>query len=289
MALRHIPITRNPFHIMPKRTSVKTYKPRTKKGWPSKTRTYPWRAGGPRPAVLALGGIKAGLTNPSSVHRFTRWSSTMVLDLAPPVAGVYAPRVSNQDALLGTTYPFTLSSASGPNLPSGTGENWGGSIKFQLSDLPKYTDFTSLFDHYTIEQVDIEMDLIQNSANLNHGGVGGTMPSITYVPDFDDNNVPADGSALSQYQRSRTFTFRGSGKPLKFSIKPRVATTVYRTAITSAYAAGAENTPLNLTYTDVPHYGVKFWFDNWPVSADGTIGAQLRVRMRYHLKLQDPQ
>lgn len=267
------------------RVSPKTWKG-TKKGWPSKTRSFPWRKGSAKP-TMALSGMKTGVSNPSSVHRFTRWAASIVVDLQNSGA-VPVPRSSNSDA--GTTNPITVGGATTTNTPAGTGESFGGNIKFMIDDLPGATDFTSLFDHYTIEQVDIEVNCLQNTAAVNVTNADNVMPSITYVPDFDDSAVPTTGASIREYQRARTHTFRGSGKPLKFSIKPRTAVAVYRTAISSAYAAGAEGTALNLSYTDVPHYGIKFWVDNMAFDLTNPYTAcDLQFRMKYHLKFQDPK
>lgn len=268
---------------MPKvRGSVKSRRTGGKKGWPSKTRSFPWRKGSARPA-MALSGMKRGVSSAASVHRFTRWASTTEVDVYDVGGGAITSRVTNEDA--GTTTAIVV---GGPtvNGPGGaaSGYQLGGAISFQLNNVPAYTDFTGLFNHYTIEQVDIEVDCLSNSAGLSSGQV---MPTITYVPDFDDASVPTTGASISEYQRAKTWTFRGSGHPLKFSIKPRTAITVFRSAVTSAYAAGAEGTSLNLGYVDVPHYGIKFWLDNMQASSGA--GVQLRFKMKYHLKFQDPK
>lgn len=261
---------------------------KTSRSWSTKSRKPFSRSR--RPAL----GLKAMVTSvraPSSVHRFTRWASTQQVDL-DSAGGANIPRVQPNNTGEGTSQPITVSSAStpGPNL---MGFSFAGSVQFMLTDLPAVSDFTSLFDHYTIEQVDVEVDCLQNTAQLQYGGNSGScMPSIIYVPDFDDAALPATGAALAEYQRAKTWTFKGSGKPLKFSIKPRTALTVYRTGVTSAYAAGPESTSLNLAYNDVPHYGIKFWLDNvMPDGNSGTggSGTVFRVKMKYHLKFLDPK
>lgn len=232
-----------------------------------------------------LKGIRVGVSKAPISHRFTRWAPTFLLETQSAGGGVYTVSATNQDGG-GTTVPFTLSAATADVV---NGAQFGAGVDWTLGDLPAKSDFTSLFDHYSIEQVDVEIDCLQNSAASGASGatVTSAMPSITYVPDFDDSAAPASANEINEYQRAKVWTFRGSGKPLKFSIKPRTALTVYQ-GITSAYAAGPENVSLNLAYPDVPHYGLKFWVNN--MEATGTNGADtLRVKMRYHLRFTDPK
>lgn len=234
--------------------------------------------------------MKVGVPRTSNVHRFTRWAGTVILRTAD-VGGGVQQAISDVDA--GSTNPITVGNTSDEPL-TGFGVQFGGAAQFRLDNLPQYTDFTALYDHYAIEQVDVEMDCLANSAptsnDPNFPTNQGKMPSITYVPDFDDANVPVTASNINEYQRAKTFTFRGSGKPLKFSIKPRTAVTIYRSGVTSAYAPAAEGMPLDLGYIDIPHYGFKFWINNMPAAVDNLSGpAPIRVKLRYHLKFLDPR
>lgn len=272
---------------MPKaRGSVKSRRSGTKKGWPSKTRSYPWRTGSARP-VLALSGVKAGRKTPTSIHRFTRWCSTINVGLTSLGGGV-----ANVSAVVldgGTTNPINVGALA--TTFGSSNFSFGGTAQFSLGNVPSSTDFSTLFDHYTLEQVDVEIDCLQNTTAALPGTLV-EMPSIMYVPDFDDAALPSSGSQINEYQRARTWTFRGDGKPLKFSIKPRTAIQVFRSAVTTAYAAGAEGTPLNIGYTDVPHYGFKFWVDNMallPTVTSAFDSPVLRVKMKYHMKFQDPK
>lgn len=260
-----------------------------RKGWPSKTRSYPWRKGSARPAE-ALKGMKVGVGRASNVHRFTRWAGTVILRSADVGGGV---QQAISDVESGSTNPISVNNTTMEPL-SGFGVQFGGAAQFTLADLPQYTEFTALYDHYAIEQVDVEMDCLANSAAASNDPAvpygQNKMPTITYVPDFDDAVVPSSGQDVNQYQRAKTWTFRGDGKPLKFSIKPRTAVTVYRSAVTAAYAPGRESQQLDASYTDIPHYGFKFWVNNMPEAVGGlSTPAPIRVKMRYHLKFLDPR
>lgn len=258
-----------------------------KKGWPSKTRSTPWRKGTTRP--MTLKGISSGVAKSPTTHRFTRWTPQIDVTSYDSGGGVVGFKIVSDDS--GPTGPINIGNQQ---TDGGGALNYqiGGAAQFQLSDLPSVGDFTALFDHYAVEQVDFEINCLQNAAGATSNAT--SMPTITYVPDFDDATVPTGASVISAYQRAKTWTFKGSGNPLKFSIKPRVAIPVYN-GMTSAYAAGPDGANLNLAYTGVPHYGLKFWLRNLTVGQGGGTGgamlgqAHLTFKMKYHLKFLDPK
>lgn len=268
------------------RGSVKTRAPKLRKGWPSKTRSYSWRKGSARPAET-LTGMRAGVTKTSTVHRFTRWGAKMSVTNYDLGGGVTEFRVLADDG--GVTVPLTIgNTAVDTTSPGAQQYKFGGAMEWSLNDLPSNTDFTNLFDRYEIEQVDIEINDLHNSSTGTNGITA--MPTITYVPDFDDSAVPANASIVSQYQRAKTWTFRGDGKPLKISIKPRVQVPVYRAGMTSAYSAGVSGTKVDLAYPDVPHYGLKMWFENCHSGTSPVVGqTNLTFKIKYHLKFLDPR
>lgn len=248
---------------------------------PARSTAYRKRVG----AAAALSGMKPGVPKASSVHRFTRWGPQLTLVSYDAGGGIKAFQILNEDGA--TTTPISISSP----FTDSTGDEMralGGSAQWRLSDLPGVTDFTNLFDHYTIEQVDVEVNDTHNHSSSDSNQQ--SMPTITYTPDFDDTTVPTAASTIAEYQRAKTHTFRGDGKPLKFSIKPRVAQPVYRQSVTSAYMAGPENTRINTTYNDVSHFGLKFWMNQLAAYNTPDTGAtRITFKMKYHLKFADPK
>lgn len=260
-----------------------------KKGWPSKTRTYSWRTGSARPAE-ALKGATVGVRKAANVHRFTRWTPQVNIVNYDVGGGVHGITLITDDTV--PTQPLALTAMT----PDGTGSSagsqstfqYGGAVAFQLSDLPGVTDFTKLFDHYEIEQVDFEVNCLTNS--YSGGALQTIAPTLTYVPDFDDDTLPSDASEISQYQRAKTWTFRSTSMPLKFSVKPRVAIPI--NAAGAAYAAGPAGVSINMANAAVPHYGLKFWVRGAQSGVGGSIQQgqhNLSWKMKYHLKFRDPK
>jgi len=268
------------------RASVKQRVSKLRKGWPSKTRSYSWRKGSARPAET-LTGMKAGVSKASTVHRFTRWGPKLAVTNYDYGGGVTEFQVLSDDG--GTSIPLSVGNTTVDTTAPGTGQyKFGGAMEFKLTDVPSTSDFTNLFDRYEIEQVDIEINNVHNSSTGTNGNTA--MPVITYVPDFDDSAIPANASVISQYQRAKTWTFRGDGKPLKISLKPRVQVPVYQSGMTSAYSAGAAGTKVDLAYSAVPHYGLKLWLENCYSGTTPVVGqTNLTFKVKYHLKFLDPR
>lgn len=270
------------------RTSPKSWSRRSSKGSkPSGTRRRnPTRTVGKAAQGLA-GRVKAVRSAPNS-HRFARPSPTY--NLVSNVGGI-APSLTvvSDDVTTTSTNPFTVLGLAGSSYFGPDVYQMGGSLQFRLSDVTDFTDFTELFDHYTIEQVDVEVSNLHNSSGATDAR--SIMPTLNYVCDFDDATPPAAPQTLANFQRAKSWTFRGDGQPLKFSVRPRIAQTVYTTGLTSAYGPGKQGQLLDCDRTDIPFYGIKFWLQDVYVSGtSAAIGeTNLRWKLKYHLKMVDPK
>lgn len=247
-----------------------------------------------KPAIT-YAGIGRSLRAAPNSHRFSRWTATQ--DLVTFDSGTYIGLANNPDNGA-VTIPLTVTGGAATADTSGVGNSYmcGGAMQFRITDLPGYTDFTNLFDQYRIDQVDVEISHLFNSSTS--GGspgspplAGATMPTVMYCPDFDDAVVPTSQTQLAARQRTKQWTFRGDGGPLKFSVKPRIASLVYKTSGTTiGYTVADQSTWVNQAFTDVPSYGVKLWFQDMFQTTGGPTGmTHFRVKMRYHLSCKDPE
>lgn len=274
--------------------------PRTRrsvKAWSSKKaagarqyRTYKRSTGTTRSKTAAL--IRPRKIGRASIkHEFLRWAPAIyVTDV--PTGGLPTIAVTADSG--GTSIPLSVTGGSSA-MAYGSNMEFGASLEFKITDIPGIADFTNLFDHYKITQVDVEVDFLKNSALVKENGAvppnnNAAMPSVMYAPDFDDAAVPTNSAMLSQRQRTKTWTFRGDGQPLKFSIQPKLSSLVYKeSGTTIGYAAAGGDPAINLQYTDVPHYGYKLWFQDCPYNNATGQTTNFRVKMRYHLQMLDPQ
>lgn len=265
------------------RTSPKSWGRRKAGGKKSARKSAPRTGKG---AQGLAGRVKAVRSAPNS-HRFSRPSPTY--NIVSNVGGAPSISVIRDDVTTTGSTPFTLLGLNASSYGATDVYQFGGSLQFKLSDVTAYSDFTELFDHYTIDQVDIEVTNLHNSANTQQ--FAALMPTIMYVCDFDDATPPVAAQYMNEFQRAKSWTFRGDGQPLKFSVRPRIASTVYATGVTAAYGPGKQGQLIDSDRTDVPFYGVKFWIqDAYITGTSAAIGeTNLRWKMKYHLKMVDPK
>lgn len=133
-------------------------------------------------------------------------------------------------------------------------------FSFQLTDLPNYTEFTNLFDQYKINGVALR--IIPKTSVQIQGGTSGTTAALGYgevvtVIDYDTASAPGSKNELLEY---------GSVKVTKSNrvhtrfLRPKLLNTIWRNSLSSGYAA-VPSQFIDEAYTDIPHYGIRWWAD----------------------------
>lgn len=137
-----------------------------------------------------------------------------------------------------------------------------GALAFNMAALPNASEFTALFDQYKLMNVKLDFVPFGDTVNLPINTMTGTSgvlspggPLILAV-DYDDNTTPADAASLLQYQHSKIVPIP---RRHRMTIRPKFATEVYRSAVSTAY--GARTGWLDCAASDVPHYGVKYYMN----------------------------
>lgn len=154
-------------------------------------------------------------------------------------------------------------------------------ITFAMSDLNNSAEFTTLFDQYRIKKVlyrfyiSRQVDLATTAANK------GIYPRLFWVHDYDDS-TPLAIPLLSEYTGMKSWQFNESNVRTKWmSISPAKLQEIYR-ATTSAYQPVWKGF-LDTTYSNVPHYGVKFSIK------DLYAGINLIMETKYIIELKNPR
>lgn len=145
-------------------------------------------------------------------------------------------------------------------------------LAFRLSDLPNFSDFTSLFDQYAIDRVDLSLV------------IGNVVLQVISSQDFDDDNLPASAATLLERATAEVVTV-GAGSTIQFSrsIRPCIATEVFNSLVSTGYGRGKPGTLIDSANPNVPHFGYKFWFS--PCAAGATSPtANAYIAARYHLR-----
>lgn len=153
----------------------------------------------------------------------------------------------------------------------------GYAVAFTLADLPGSTEFANLFDQYKINWVDYIFQF--KSANLTQYGV-----TLYYAEDHDDASAPTL-NAIMEAQSTQIVTFGTNRTMVKFRVKPNPLRAVYRSALTTGYERAPNGTWLDCAQSDIPHYGVKYFIQNYN-SAPGN-DHLISVILRYNVSFKE--
>lgn len=146
------------------------------------------------------------------------------------------------------------------NIGLGTAGNTFGAFEFKLSQISNVSEFTALFDSYTITcvvcRVYYGMTVIEGNSSAQQLGY------FHYYKDFNDAISPSSIQDMREVSTYRCVPAnRLQGK--KIVIRPRVAEMVYRTSVTTGYAMGRKNIFIdcNATGIECPFFGLKYCFE----------------------------
>lgn len=218
----------------------------------------------------------------SGIHYFSRWVN------------------ANQEVINGnlnlTNGGITWGSTGGyltMTTPAAVGTSFASfGYLFNLNALPNATEFQNLFDSYRIAKVVVKISPLNTVSGTQVAGAPNGNPDTSgflhYVIDHDDATSPATTeSGIDELRQMAGYKYRRivGNKPITIVVKPRIATTVYRTGVTSAYAQGKPNTWLDMAYPDVPHYGIKAVLEMVNPNATAST-CWLRLETHYYLALK---
>ena len=144
-------------------------------------------------------------------------------------------------------------------------------LSFTLSSFPNSAEFTSLFDQYRIQYV--EVDFIY----LNPASVLAPLYSVI---DYDDATVPASVNDLLQYG---TLMHTSPGQEHVRRLNPKFDYAAYSGAFTS-YAVSNFGDWIDVASPSVQYYGVKYAL---PASATGTAGVVYNISITAILQFRN--
>lgn len=140
------------------------------------------------------------------------------------------------------------------------------SWNFTLDMLPEMLEFTSLFDQYKIDHVELTIRPFQEQSVSNANTVGQNPPisCIMYsVKDYDDSATFTPSyvgvNDMREYRTFKEYSFFQTHAH-KIKIKPHMAVAAYGSGVFSSYANNKamwidSNSP------SVQHYGIKLMFE----------------------------
>lgn len=151
--------------------------------------------------------------------------------------------------------------------------------------MPGVTDFTSLFDSYMIDKIEIRAFASWSNNSVTGGTSVGQLPYIVHAFDNDDalsttatNLMQKTGAKMEQFVNT------GGGILLR-TIRPSQAIQMYNTSTTTGYAP--RRGYVDMGSPSVPHYAYKLALDNSSMvyNTNGVLGT-IDFQFKYYLKLK---
>jgi len=213
----------------------------------------------------------------SVTHLFKRQSAGFELTNTS-TQGVVATSDANQ---IGLQTPVFESSLAGGGSPY----RFGAVSYFKLSNVLQSGDLTALYDRYKINGIKIKIIPLSNMASTNGQGL---IPTMLYHTDYDDALTPTDDATVrvkagaKEVRLDRTRTIY---------IKPKIADAILGASAGTAYSVPKAAPYINMSYPDVPHYGLKMYFRdvNLNSATASSTNTCIRFETTYYISCKDPQ
>lgn len=176
-------------------------------------------------------------------------------------------------------YPFRRFVASKVLLNGNdTLPNGAGGVSFQLSDLPSYSELTSLFDQYKIAGVAYRWCITKDPMVIS----SKVYPRLVQVHDYDDAGVPAT-TDLYQYTNCNEYWFNETKQctPWRY-IKPARASVEYEGPTNSSYSPKWSGF-IDCLSNSAPHYGIKYAYEGLYA------GIQMVLQCKYYVVMKTPR
>lgn len=190
---------------------------------------------------------------------------------------------------VGGAAPLGASSISTP-FGSATGfanyYDFGVGMFFTLKDLANVLSYTSIYDQYRINWVDIKITYLSSNANITGVGV---LPTIFSVTDNDNSTVPGNERTVRAKQGSKAFRVAENRNVMTMRVRPKAVVVVDSTTGVIPALQAPTNGWLDCIENNVVHYGIKFWIDNVYLPIGTTTNTALQFEYTYNVSFRGAQ
>lgn len=192
--------------------------------------------------------------------------------------GIIATSDSNQ---IGLQTPVFESSLAGGGSPY----RFGAVSYFKLSNVLQSSDLTGLYDRYKINGIKVKIIPLSNMASTNGQGL---IPTMVYHTDYDDAVTPTQDSDVRVKSGAKEVRL---DRTRTIYIKPKIADAILGASAGTAYSVPKAAPYINMSYPDVPHYGLKMYFRdvNLNSATASSTNTCIRFETTYYISCKDPQ
>lgn len=187
----------------------------------------------------------------------------------------------------GSAVPWLALANLTADVGSGVVSQFGMAIQVSLSSLPSYAAFTTLYNRFRIEKLEIAIEYCNGDSNTN---IGCQIPRISIAPDYTDATVPASQAALDEYETVQSVNLSAQ-TTFNTSCVPKPSQTMYGGGMTAGYGSAGSVNKVWLdsdSSTGVPHYAFKLWVRNF-YTANASAGNSFRLSPVLYFACREPR
>lgn len=164
---------------------------------------------------------------------------------------------------------------------------WG--MNFSLDRTDSYTEFGALYDQYRIRGVKIK--ITYGTTESTGAASQFNIPTFKWYRDNDDSDNPTTLATIREFSQRPYVGSRqlANGRPVKIYLgKPNKQIAVADASGTGTYSQSIKSGWINLSDTDVAHYGLKCLLLDYPLSpaSASTYNPILRMEITYYISLR---
>lgn len=141
----------------------------------------------------------------------------------------------------------------------------GKCYSVRLNDVPTVTEITNLFDQYKINKWIVKVYYAGYDNDISNGAVtsNNNVGMVGSAIDYTDINTPTNAYDLKDYDTYQEKQILQC-HPFTRVVRLRCNEMVYRSTTTTGYQVSTKSTWLTTDTPDIPHFGIKFFFDTPP-------------------------
>lgn len=234
---------------------------------------------------MRRGGLIAPRAQLKPYNYVFRLPSQIIQSSSTVAAQVYLSGV-------GTTGQTPITNAQIANAASQIGSanycDWTFATSHALTDCKQVSLYTTMYDAYKINSVNVEFEYLSNTASVAGSGI---MPTFYMYWDQDDAATPGNLNTILAKAGVHKFHPTAMKSKYSFTYKPLIlpATFVGLTGGGIQYAAiPAKSTWLNCTADSIPHVGLKCYVVDFAAPGLSTVINAVRVNFKYNVSFRSP-
>jgi len=163
----------------------------------------------------------------------------------------------------------------GPTLPcivlgttaasTGPGFNIPFAMQFAASQVQNFTELNAIFDHYKINWAKVH---ITYQHNVSTASGTSTMPTLLWVPDYDDG-IPVGPGSLRERAGLEVCEFTSDKRTQVMFLRPRCLGYVFNSATATSVAGDSMTGWIDVAADNTGHFGIKGYLANVELPATG--------------------